>query len=106
MKNVRSYGFSTITVKDVRSELTDETLDIEVDVAFPKIDMEGNFKGQGSFNTFVLKTKGYFNMSMSKQYDYAGYGLELIPMFFVVQLGLPLHGRFKVKKKFVAVKII
>lgn len=66
MKNVRSYGFSTITVKDVRSDLTDESLDIEVDVAFPKIDMEGNFKGQGSFNTFVLKTKGYFNMSMSK----------------------------------------
>nr|AKM52555.1 odorant-binding protein 15 [Chrysopa pallens] len=66
MRNVRMYGFSNVLIKNVESELTDDKLAIDVDCFFPRLETEGNFKGQGSFNAIVLNTKGYYNMSMSE----------------------------------------
>lgn len=38
----------------------------EVDVYFPRVHLEGLYKGEGRFNDFKMNSKGYFNVTMSK----------------------------------------
>lgn len=38
----------------------------EVDVFFPRVHLEGLYKGEGRFNDFKMNSKGYFNVTMSE----------------------------------------
>lgn len=38
----------------------------EVDSYYPRLFVEGYYKGEGRFNNFKLNAKGYFNISFSK----------------------------------------
>lgn len=39
----------------------------EIDAYFPRLFIEGTYKGEGRYSTFKLNAKGYFNVTMSKQ---------------------------------------
>lgn len=69
VKSGKSYGLSRATIKDVRSEITDDTMKLDVDIFIPRIFIEGNYKGNGQLNTLRLESKGLFNVSMSKWYQ-------------------------------------
>lgn len=66
VKNAKVYGMSGAEVQDVRSNLTENSLDLELDVRFPKVFMEGNYKGEGRFNEYKVKSRGFFNVTYSK----------------------------------------
>lgn len=38
----------------------------EIDAFFPRLLIEGLYKGEGRYSTFKVNAKGYFNVSMSK----------------------------------------
>lgn len=66
IKNAKTFGMSKAQIMDVRASATDKTLNLEVDVRFPQILIEGFFKGEGRFNSIKLASKGYFNNSMTE----------------------------------------
>lgn len=68
IKNAKVIGMSGAEVKEVRSNLTETTLDLDLDVRFPKVYMEGNYKGSGRFNEYNVKSKGFFNVTYSKSF--------------------------------------
>lgn len=65
IKNAKVIGMSGAEVKEVRSNLTDTSLDLDLDVRFPKVFMEGNYKGEGRFNEYKVKSRGFFNVTYS-----------------------------------------
>ena len=68
IKQSKTYGMARAQIRDVRSEITDTEMDLEVDVFFPRIFMEGTYKGEGRFNSLLLNSKGIYNISMSKYF--------------------------------------
>lgn len=66
VKNAKVIGMSGAEVQEVRSNLTDTNLDLEFDVRFPKVYMEGNYKGEGRFNEYKVKSRGFFNVTYSE----------------------------------------
>uniref|UniRef100_A0A182RCP4 Circadian clock-controlled protein n=1 Tax=Anopheles funestus TaxID=62324 RepID=A0A182RCP4_ANOFN len=65
VKNAKTFGMSKARILGVRASATDKSANIEVDVHFPEIVMEGYFKGEGRFNSIKLASKGYFNNTMT-----------------------------------------
>lgn len=58
LKNVKTYGTSRIQILNVKTAASDDRHDMEVDVLFPRIFIEGDYKADGHFNDFVLGGKG------------------------------------------------
>lgn len=65
-KNTKVHGMSGAEVLEVRSNLTDTSLDLELDIRFPKVLMDGSYKGEGRINDYKLKSRGSFNVTCSK----------------------------------------
>lgn len=63
VKSAKIYGMSAAQIKDVRSNITENDMSLEIDVRFPKILMEGNYKGQGQLRDYRVKSKGFFNVT-------------------------------------------
>ncbi|XP_058447268.1 putative beta-carotene-binding protein [Malaya genurostris] len=63
IKNSKTFGMSLAQVQDVRVNADDDSLRMEVDISFPKLVTEGKFKGEGSFNTIKVVSKGFFNIT-------------------------------------------
>lgn len=49
-----------------RTEISDNGMSIEIDSYYPRIVIEGSYKGEGSFNDYKLNARGYFNVTFSK----------------------------------------
>jgi hypothetical protein len=65
IKQAKTYGISQAKIDSVRSRATDDKLDLEIDVIFPSLFMEGNYKAEGRINEIQLSSKGYFNISFT-----------------------------------------
>lgn len=65
IKQPKTYGISRAQIKEVHSEVTEDEMDLEVKILFPRIFMEGNYKGEGRFNGIHINSKGYYNVTMS-----------------------------------------
>ena len=65
VKNSKTYGISQGKINAVRSIIDDKNLDIAIDVSFPKIFMQGLYKGEANFNEIKLSSKGSYNVTMS-----------------------------------------
>ncbi|XP_055598035.1 putative beta-carotene-binding protein [Uranotaenia lowii] len=63
VRNGKSYGLSRAQIRDVRATADDNSLQMEVDVLFPKVVSEGKYKGEGRFNAIKVVSKGYFNVT-------------------------------------------
>lgn len=48
------------------TEITEDSMTTEIDAFFPRLLIEGLYKGEGRYSTFKVNAKGYFNVSMSK----------------------------------------
>lgn len=68
VKNGTAHGLSRSQVKLVRSEVNDTDLQLEIDAYFPKLIMSGMYKGEGQFNSFLVRSKGLFNVTQRDIY--------------------------------------
>lgn len=64
IKQPKMYGISRAQIKEVHSEITEDEMNLEVNILFPRIFMEGNYKGEGRFNGIHINSKGYYNVTM------------------------------------------
>lgn len=64
IKQPKMYGISRAQVREVHSEVTEDEMDLEVNLLFPRVFMEGNYKGEGRFNGIHINSKGYYNVTM------------------------------------------
>lgn len=64
LKDVKTYGMSRCTVKDVKSDFTDDEMTIQADIFFPKIFATGDYKSNITLNAFRLQAKGQYNVTM------------------------------------------
>ncbi|XP_067014150.2 circadian clock-controlled protein daywake [Anabrus simplex] len=65
VKNTRVYGLEGIQVTDVRATLNDsKTFELLIDVRFPVLFLEGDYKAQGKIVVFPINGKGVYNISM------------------------------------------
>ncbi|XP_015604904.1 circadian clock-controlled protein [Cephus cinctus] len=64
VKNARNYGLSKAQFLAVRPQLQNDYFRLEVDVEIPKVFIEGDYKAEGSLETFQMGGKGYFNISL------------------------------------------
>ncbi|XP_055713668.1 uncharacterized protein LOC129808032 [Phlebotomus papatasi] len=61
-----AYGFSETQVRRVRSQITDDEWKFNMDVAIPRLLMDGEYMGQGQFNELNLGSQGYFNLTLNR----------------------------------------
>ncbi|GAB0089397.1 hypothetical protein DMENIID0001_039290 [Sergentomyia squamirostris] len=61
-----AYGFSESQIRRVRSQITDDEWKFNVDVAIPRLHMDGEYSGQGKFNELNLGSSGYFNLTLNR----------------------------------------
>lgn len=59
MKEAVSQGASNVQIKNVRSKVNDQSLRLEMDVFFPKLITEADFKGRSTFNQVKVKSEGH-----------------------------------------------
>ncbi|KAK7870181.1 hypothetical protein R5R35_012736 [Gryllus longicercus] len=66
IRNTRSIGLTSAQVLAVRSNLNDSNkFHMEVDLYFPRIFMEGDYKAQGKIVVFPIEGKGVYNISLT-----------------------------------------
>ncbi|XP_015523630.1 protein takeout [Neodiprion pinetum] len=64
MKEVNAYGTSRAKILKVKSTFSEDRQRLEVDVLFPRIFIDGEYKAEGHLNDFKVGGKGFFNVSM------------------------------------------
>lgn len=64
VKNSKFYGLSTAEVRGVKSNTTDKTMDLDIDIFLPRVFSEGLYKGEAFFNEIRFASKGTFNLTM------------------------------------------
>ncbi|XP_012264051.2 uncharacterized protein LOC105690644 [Athalia rosae] len=64
VKNANTYGTSRARVLGVKATVGEGSHRLEIDVLFPRILIEGEYKAEGRLNEFVIGGKGFFNVSM------------------------------------------
>lgn len=52
--------------RSCRAKLADDSLDMEIDVHFPTMFIEGDFKMEGKIGNFPFSGRGPWNVSISK----------------------------------------
>jgi hypothetical protein len=62
--DVKTYGMSRCTVKRVVSNFTDNEMQIQADLFFPKLLSTGAYTSNMTFNLFQLHSKGQYNVTM------------------------------------------
>lgn len=66
MKDTTVAGISKTHIVNVRSKINSQKLYIELDVRFPKIFIEADYKGRGGYNEFKVNSAGHAKISLSK----------------------------------------
>ncbi|KAK2576598.1 hypothetical protein KPH14_005268 [Odynerus spinipes] len=61
--DVYVYGMKNAKFLAVRPEYSDDFFKLEIDLAFPKIFIEGEYKADGNLASFKIGGKGHFNVS-------------------------------------------
>lgn len=61
-----AYGVSNFQIKGVRSKISDESLRVDLDVFFPKLITEADFKGRSTFNEMKVKSEGHVKVNICK----------------------------------------
>ncbi|KAJ1528429.1 hypothetical protein ONE63_006841 [Megalurothrips usitatus] len=64
-RNSRVYGVTGINIRDVRAKLTDDKMDMEIDVYFPTMFIEGDFKMEGKIGSFPFAGRGPWNVTIT-----------------------------------------
>lgn len=64
IKNSKFYGLSRAEVRGVKSNITEKTVDLEVDIFLPRVFSEGLYKSEAFFNDIRFASKGAFNLTM------------------------------------------
>uniref|UniRef100_A0A336M562 CSON011977 protein n=1 Tax=Culicoides sonorensis TaxID=179676 RepID=A0A336M562_CULSO len=62
MRNAIAHGASKGQVKNIRSKVNDQNLHFEMDVYFPKLLTEADFKGRSVFNDVKVKSDGHVKL--------------------------------------------
>uniref|UniRef100_A0A336LBX9 CSON007790 protein n=1 Tax=Culicoides sonorensis TaxID=179676 RepID=A0A336LBX9_CULSO len=66
IKNSLSKGVSKGQVRNVKSKITKDNFGVILDVAFPFLGGEGNYKGETRLNQIKVQSKGYFKLDVFK----------------------------------------
>lgn len=66
MLDAIAKGASVVEIKKVRSKISDDNLHIELDVFFPKLVTEADFKGRSVFNSQKVKSGGHGKVTLCK----------------------------------------
>lgn len=62
VKDSLSHGVAKGIVKNVKSKITKENFGLILDVNFPYLGGEGNYKGETRLNQLKVQSKGYFKL--------------------------------------------
>lgn len=65
IKNSKTYGMSQGKINSVKTKIDENTLEAQIDVSYPKIFLQGLYKGEVSFNDIKMLPKGSFNVTIS-----------------------------------------
>uniref|UniRef100_A0A336MIK3 CSON001100 protein n=1 Tax=Culicoides sonorensis TaxID=179676 RepID=A0A336MIK3_CULSO len=65
MKDTAIAGISKTEIINVRSKVNSQKLYIEMDVRFPKIFIEADYKGRGGYNEFKVNSAGHAKMTLT-----------------------------------------
>lgn len=66
MKDTSISGVSKTEIVNVRSKINSQKLYIELDVRFPKILVDADYKGRGGYNEFKVNSAGHAKLYLSK----------------------------------------
>lgn len=66
MKDTVIKGISKTEIRNVRTKINDQKLFMELDVRFPKIILEGDYKGRGGYNEFKVNSAGHAKIRIGK----------------------------------------
>ena len=66
IKNFRFYGLARAQVRDVKSQFKGNSMELEIDMLFPRLFTEGSYKSEASMLTGLqFSSKGDYNISMT-----------------------------------------
>jgi len=65
VKTARVYGLSRAQIKRLKSKISKENVEVEIEAYVPRVFLEGTYKGEGRFNLLKMSAKGHFNISAS-----------------------------------------
>ncbi|XP_077295440.1 circadian clock-controlled protein daywake-like [Arctopsyche grandis] len=65
IKNIKAYGFSSSKVRDVRLNFIDDQILLEIDLANPRIFVEGSYRADVGFEPTLYTTENAFNNTMT-----------------------------------------
>nr|CAD7593819.1 unnamed protein product [Timema genevievae] len=63
-KDINIYNTDSIQIKDVRSNINDNKLELEVDIHFPKLFLDGEYRSDVRFRGLPFINKGSFNLTL------------------------------------------
>ncbi|CAO1352185.1 unnamed protein product [Diamesa hyperborea] len=66
VKNFRFYGLARAQVRDVKSQFKGNSMELEIDMLFPRLFTEGSYKSEASMRSGLqFSSKGDYNISMT-----------------------------------------
>ena len=66
VKNVKITGFAKTQIKSVKTDFTDNEMKIVIDVAIPRLEVTGKYKGESRLTNLNYSPKGTFNNTIGR----------------------------------------
>nr|CAD7194047.1 unnamed protein product [Timema douglasi] len=63
-KDINIYNTDSVQIKNVRSNINDNKLELEVDIQFPKLFLDGEYRSDVRFRGLPFINKGSFNLTL------------------------------------------
>lgn len=83
LKNFKIAGLSKTTVKSVKSDFGQNSMNAEIEISIPQVVVEGLYKGEGRYTNIRVAPKGYFNLTAGNHHNYNNYYNNLSPIVHV-----------------------
>nr|CAD7403238.1 unnamed protein product [Timema cristinae] len=64
-KDINIYNTDSVQIKNVRSNINDNKLELEVDIQFPKLFLDGEYRSDVRFRGLPFINKGSFNLTLA-----------------------------------------
>lgn len=66
VKSATVHGLTLSQVRDVRTAIDEAGMNVEIDVYYPRIQIEGVYRAEGEFNGVRMNARGNFNVTFSE----------------------------------------
>lgn len=60
------HGLALTEIRSVRTDISDAGMELDLEVFYPRVQIDGGYRAEGQFNGYRMNARGNFNVTFSE----------------------------------------